>query len=77
MFNDYLSPDQCQVLISQLAECAFPFQCAHGRPSMIPLVDLGSLEHAASIHVRKGDSVAATFRNWKTQRQQQTDVRNR
>ena len=41
MFNDQLSREQCQELISKLAECAFPFQCAHGRPSMIPLVDLG------------------------------------
>lgn len=41
MFNDRLSREQCQTLISKLAQCAFPFQCAHGRPSMIPLVDLG------------------------------------
>jgi len=41
MFNDRLSREQCQTLIAKLAQCAFPFQCAHGRPSMIPLVDLG------------------------------------
>ena len=41
MFNDQLTREQCQTLISTLAQCAFPFQCAHGRPSMIPLVGLG------------------------------------
>lgn len=43
MFNDELSKSQCQTLIGNLASCAFPFQCAHGRPSMVPLVDLGTL----------------------------------
>lgn len=41
MFNDELSREQCQQLIQRLAKCAFPFQCAHGRPSMAPLIDLG------------------------------------
>jgi DNA mismatch repair protein MLH3 len=41
MFNDVLSIDECKNLTSRLAECAFPFQCAHGRPSVIPLVELG------------------------------------
>ncbi|KAI9801409.1 MAG: hypothetical protein M1825_003388 [Sarcosagium campestre] len=41
MFNDKLSLPECRALVSRLAECAFPFQCAHGRPSAVPLVDLG------------------------------------
>lgn len=41
MFNDVLSVDECKGLLTRLADCAFPFQCAHGRPSMVPLVDLG------------------------------------
>ncbi|OIW27784.1 hypothetical protein CONLIGDRAFT_600043 [Coniochaeta ligniaria NRRL 30616] len=41
MFNDYLSKEQCRELVLRLADCVFPFQCAHGRPSMVPLVDLG------------------------------------
>jgi len=40
MFNDPLSIMACKELIQRLAECDFPFQCAHGRPSMIPIVDL-------------------------------------
>ncbi|KAE8556393.1 DNA mismatch repair protein [Talaromyces marneffei ATCC 18224] len=39
MFNDPLPIEECQNLISRLSKCAFPFQCAHGRPTMIPIVD--------------------------------------
>ncbi|KAK2753907.1 DNA mismatch repair protein [Arachnomyces sp. PD_36] len=42
MFNDILSLQECQKLVSKLSRCAFPFQCAHGRPSMVPIVNLGS-----------------------------------
>lgn len=41
MFNDHLDLQQCKDLISRLSECALPFQCAHGRPSMVPLMDVG------------------------------------
>ena len=42
MFNDPLSIDECKALVARLSTCAFPFQCAHGRPSMIPILDLRS-----------------------------------
>ncbi|KAL4798772.1 hypothetical protein BDV19DRAFT_356122 [Aspergillus venezuelensis] len=46
MFNDVLSIDDCKNLVSRLAGCVFPFQCAHGRPSMVPLVDFrDGLDH--------------------------------
>jgi DNA mismatch repair protein MLH3 len=41
MFNDVLSKQECEQLLERLSRCSFPFQCAHGRPSMAPLVDLG------------------------------------
>ncbi|RDA94670.1 hypothetical protein CP533_2473 [Ophiocordyceps camponoti-saundersi (nom. inval.)] len=41
MFNDELSGEECASLVQRLAQCAFPFQCAHGRPSMVPLADTG------------------------------------
>jgi len=41
MFNDPLTTEECRQLVQRLGACAFPFQCAHGRPSMVPLVDLG------------------------------------
>ncbi|GAA5887523.1 hypothetical protein JCM6882_001438 [Rhodosporidiobolus microsporus] len=40
MFNDALTPAQSTALLRALAATKFPFQCAHGRPSMIPLVEL-------------------------------------
>lgn len=40
MFNDELTPEECLTLIARLAACIFPFQCAHGRPSMIPVMKL-------------------------------------
>lgn len=41
MFNDELSLDQCRELVVRLGQCVFPFMCAHGRPSMVPIVGLG------------------------------------
>lgn len=43
MFNDALSKEDCELLVAELAKCKFPFMCAHGRPSMVPLLDLGEL----------------------------------
>ncbi|KAI4727114.1 hypothetical protein E4T49_05183 [Aureobasidium sp. EXF-10728] len=40
MFNDKLTLEQCQRLVEEVAGCAFPFMCAHGRNSMVPLVYL-------------------------------------
>ncbi|KAJ3874681.1 hypothetical protein F5051DRAFT_87327 [Lentinula edodes] len=43
MFNDTLTNEQCIRLVHQLSETVFPFQCAHGRPSLVPLANLGKL----------------------------------
>ncbi|KAK9448601.1 uncharacterized protein V1518DRAFT_289974 [Limtongia smithiae] len=40
MFGDTLSLSECAALVGRLAACRFPFQCAHGRPSMVPLGEL-------------------------------------
>ncbi|KAF9168668.1 DNA mismatch repair protein [Actinomortierella ambigua] len=40
MFNDVLRKDECRDLVDDLGQCAFPFQCAHGRPSAVPLAIL-------------------------------------
>ncbi|KZT35570.1 hypothetical protein SISSUDRAFT_157245 [Sistotremastrum suecicum HHB10207 ss-3] len=37
MFNDPLELDQCERLVSQLSKTVYPFQCAHGRPTLVPL----------------------------------------
>ena len=40
MFGEELSHDQCVHLLQRLSYTKLPFQCAHGRPSMVPLVTL-------------------------------------
>ncbi|KAH6848168.1 hypothetical protein B0I37DRAFT_376867 [Chaetomium sp. MPI-CAGE-AT-0009] len=65
MFNDPLTIQQCSELIRQLAACAFPFQCAHGRPSMVPLVHLGQNSTLGSGRIEpagKGDLLGALKR---------------
>ncbi|XP_062872269.1 DNA mismatch repair protein Mlh3 isoform X2 [Trichomycterus rosablanca] len=39
-FNDDLSTEECFSLVAALSSCHLPFQCAHGRPSILPLADL-------------------------------------
>ncbi|XP_043837294.1 DNA mismatch repair protein Mlh3 [Dromiciops gliroides] len=43
-FNDSLSLEESCRLIEALSWCQLPFQCAHGRPSMLPLADIDHLE---------------------------------
>lgn len=40
MFNDSLSRAACQRVVERMAECMFAFQCAHGRPSLVPLCQI-------------------------------------
>ncbi|KAL4161711.1 hypothetical protein PRNP1_002263 [Phytophthora ramorum] len=40
MFGDWLSVGQCKGLIEELKTCQLPFQCAHGRPSVVPLAEI-------------------------------------
>ena len=41
MFNDVLSVSDCADLVERLGKCAFPFMCAHGRVSMVPIGVVG------------------------------------
>ena len=72
MFNDPLSVEQCRDLLARLTECAFPFQCAHGRPSMVPLVDLGGrLDIGGSMDagdVGAGADFVGALKKWKDAR---------
>ncbi|MCJ1417596.1 DNA mismatch repair protein [Xylographa parallela] len=54
MFNDKLTLGECETLVQRLATCFFPFQCAHGRPSMVPLVNLDSSEYFARSTLQVG-----------------------
>nr|XP_020031222.1 DNA mismatch repair protein Mlh3 isoform X2 [Castor canadensis] len=48
-FNDDLSLEESSRLIEALSWCQLPFQCAHGRPSMLPLADLDHLDQEKQI----------------------------
>ncbi|XP_074852866.1 DNA mismatch repair protein Mlh3 isoform X2 [Carettochelys insculpta] len=43
-FNDILTMEESCQLIEALSSCQLPFQCAHGRPSMMPLADTDHLK---------------------------------
>lgn len=67
MFNDALTLGECMNLVKRLATCVFPFQCAHGRPSMVPLVDLhDSIAHQSNGDGGPGEDVGftAAFKRW-------------
>jgi DNA mismatch repair protein MLH3 len=69
MFNDELSREECEELVKKVSECVFPFQCAHGRPSMVPLVGLGTVDGLGALedtalpeHDRR--SFVQAYRDW-------------
>ncbi|CAB4054241.1 SH3 domain-binding protein 5 homolog,SH3 domain-binding protein 5-like,SH3 domain-binding protein 5 [Lepeophtheirus salmonis] len=43
-FGDPLSLKECDDLIQDLQYCQTPFQCAHGRPSIAPIINLNTLK---------------------------------
>lgn len=50
MFNDVLGIRECEELMKDLAKCAFPFMCAHGRVSMVPIGIMGDGEGFFDYH---------------------------
>jgi len=42
-FGDSLSREKCRELMRELSQCQLPFQCAHGRPSIAPIVSINQL----------------------------------
>ncbi|NWW02211.1 MLH3 protein, partial [Oreocharis arfaki] len=43
-FHEHLTLEESCRLIEALSSCKLPFQCAHGRPSMLPLADIDHLQ---------------------------------
>lgn len=60
MFNDPLSIIECRELVKGLSQCVFPFSCAHGRVSMVPLVMMDEVEPSSS----SPPSIAADMKRW-------------
>ncbi|KAK5721422.1 DNA mismatch repair protein [Elasticomyces elasticus] len=65
MFNDVLSVRQCEELLADLSRCAFPFMCAHGRVSMVPLVELGSGDGGLGGTASTLVAFSRVFRRWR------------
>lgn len=49
-FGDKLSIQSAENLIRQLAQCSLPFQCAHGRPVLAPLVSFDSIHYEIAVY---------------------------
>ncbi|XP_061346039.1 DNA mismatch repair protein MLH3 isoform X2 [Gastrolobium bilobum] len=45
MFGDSLLPSECSLLVEELKHTSLCFQCAHGRPTTVPLVNLAALHN--------------------------------
>ncbi|XP_027359794.1 DNA mismatch repair protein MLH3 isoform X2 [Abrus precatorius] len=45
MFGDSLLPSECSLLVEELKHTSLCFQCAHGRPTTVPLVNLEALHN--------------------------------
>jgi len=46
MFNQTLSHEDCERIVADLGLCTSPFQCAHGRPTVIPIADIAEVNKA-------------------------------
>ncbi|KAK6924577.1 MutL, C-terminal, dimerization [Dillenia turbinata] len=44
MFGDSLLPSECTLIVEELKRTSLCFQCAHGRPTTVPLVNMVALQ---------------------------------
>ncbi|KAF3440880.1 hypothetical protein FNV43_RR19166 [Rhamnella rubrinervis] len=50
MFGDSLLPSECSLIVEELKQTSLCFQCAHGRPTTVPLVNMEALhKHIAKV----------------------------
>lgn len=54
MFGDSLLPSECSLIVEELKATSLCFQCAHGRPTTVPLLNMAALhEELASLQVQQ------------------------
>ncbi|XP_055043602.2 DNA mismatch repair protein Mlh3 [Misgurnus anguillicaudatus] len=63
-FNHILSKEECCSLVSSLSSCQLPFQCAHGRPSIVPLADLHHLEDQQDLPKPNLRKLRRMYKSW-------------
>ncbi|WCJ32829.1 DNA mismatch repair protein MLH3 [Euphorbia peplus] len=57
MFGDSLLPSECALILEELKQTSLCFQCAHGRPTTVPLVNLEELhKQIAKLKLLDGSS---------------------
>lgn len=49
MFGDSLLPSECSIIVEELKATSLCFQCAHGRPTTVPLLNMPSLREQLMI----------------------------
>ncbi|KAG8373586.1 hypothetical protein BUALT_Bualt11G0039800 [Buddleja alternifolia] len=54
MFGDTLLPSECSLIVEELKRTSLCFQCAHGRPTTVPLLDLDLLHNKIAKHASHG-----------------------
>jgi DNA mismatch repair protein MLH3 len=69
-FGDRLTWEECSRLVDGIARARMPFQCAHGRPTCAPLVDVAKLRGVE-------ETIAARKKKHHHQQQQQTALGRR
>ncbi|XP_043080956.1 DNA mismatch repair protein Mlh3 isoform X1 [Puntigrus tetrazona] len=63
-FNHILSKEECCSLVSSLSSCQLPFQCAHGRPSIVPLADLYHLKEPEDLPKPNLRKLRRMYKSW-------------
>ncbi|KAK7132315.1 hypothetical protein R3I93_018764 [Phoxinus phoxinus] len=76
-FNDILSKEECCSLVSSLSSCHLPFQCAHGRPSIVPLADLHHLEDQQDLPKPNLRKLRRMYKSWQLYGKDQSLTQNK
>eukprot|EP00268_Persea_americana_P054969 TRINITY_DN634_c0_g2_i9.p1 TRINITY_DN634_c0_g2~~TRINITY_DN634_c0_g2_i9.p1 ORF type:complete len:1200 (-),score=227.81 TRINITY_DN634_c0_g2_i9:150-3749(-) len=57
MFGDVLLPSECSLIVEELKATSLCFQCAHGRPTTVPIVNMEALQkQLANLRLQNGGS---------------------
>ncbi|KAK7816296.1 dna mismatch repair protein mlh3 [Quercus suber] len=68
MFGDSLLPSECSLIVEELKKTSLCFQCAHGRPTTVPLVSLEALRKQVAKVGFLGDSSSELWHGLRRQK---------
>lgn len=52
-FGQKLTHNECSDYMMNLSKCQLPFQCAHGRPTLYPILEISTEEEKLKYNIRK------------------------